>query len=60
MRGAAVAAGTHRLVYRYDPLSFRLGGVVSLVSIALSLGLGVRAAIRDRGAERGRSEPTMV
>ena len=53
MRGAAVAAGTHRLVYRYDPLSFRLGGVVSVLSIALGLGLGVRAVIRDRAAAIG-------
>jgi hypothetical protein len=41
MRGAAVGAGTHRLVYTYDPLSFRLGGLISLVSIGLSLVLGV-------------------
>ena len=53
MRGAAVDAGTHRLVYRYDPLSFRLGGAVSLFSIALGVGLGVRATLRDRDAAIG-------
>ncbi len=53
MRGAAVAAGTHRLVYRYDPLSFRLGGLVSLLSIALGVGFGVRASIQDREAAIG-------
>jgi hypothetical protein len=41
MRGAAVGAGTHRLVYTYDPSSFRLGGLISLVSIGLSLVLAV-------------------
>jgi hypothetical protein len=50
MRGAAVTAGTHRLVYTYDPLSFRAGGVISLLSIALSLGLGVRATLKDAQA----------
>ena len=57
MRGAAVAAGTHRLVYTYDPLSFRLGGLISLVSIGLSLVLGVwswrnRAASGYHGGEQ--------
>jgi hypothetical protein len=37
MRGAAVPEGKHRLVYTYEPRSFRLGGVISLVGIA---GLG--------------------
>jgi hypothetical protein len=50
MRGAAVTAGTHRLVFTYDPLSFRLGAIVSLASIALALGLAVRASIPDRKA----------
>jgi hypothetical protein len=42
MRGAAVRAGTHKLVYIYNPLSFRLGGVISLVSSVLALGLWIR------------------
>jgi hypothetical protein len=50
MRGAAVTAGTHRLVYAYDPLSFRIGGLISLLSIALSLVLGVRATLMDAQA----------
>jgi hypothetical protein len=41
MRGAAVGAGTHRLVYTYNPLSFRLGGLISLASIGISLVLGL-------------------
>ncbi len=54
MRGAAVTAGTHRLVYTFDPLSFRIGGGISLLSIALALVLGVRATIHDRNAAIGR------
>jgi hypothetical protein len=53
MRGAAVAAGTHRLVYTYDPPSFRLGGLISLASIALGLVLGVRAPWRRASGEAG-------
>jgi hypothetical protein len=34
MRGAAVLEGKHRLVYTYEPRSFRLGGLVSLLGIA--------------------------
>jgi hypothetical protein len=40
MRGAAVPAGTHRLVYSFRPLSFRLGLALSVVSILVSCGLG--------------------
>jgi hypothetical protein len=43
MRGAAVGAGMHRLVYTYAPLSFRLGGLISLASLGLCVVLGVRA-----------------
>jgi hypothetical protein len=46
MRGAAVASGTHHLIYTYDPLSFRAGGVVSIASVALLLGLMPWAARR--------------
>jgi hypothetical protein len=48
MRGAAVAEGTHRLVYVYDPASFRIGGFLSVLSLALGLVWGLRAVIRDR------------
>jgi uncharacterized membrane protein YfhO len=33
MRGAAVEAGSHRLVYTYRPRSFRLGMMVSLSAL---------------------------
>jgi hypothetical protein len=39
MRGAAVPAGTHHLVYTYSPRSFRVGWVLSI------LGLGVLALL---------------
>jgi hypothetical protein len=51
MRGAAVAAGTHRLVYSYRPRSFRLGLAGSSVGL-----LGLLGAVV--WARRGRSVPT--
>jgi hypothetical protein len=40
MRGAALSAGPHRLVYTYAPRSFRLGLVVSTAGVAALLILG--------------------
>src|SRR5262249_39175523 len=34
MRGAAVSGGEHRLVYVYEPWSFRIGAAVSLLALA--------------------------
>jgi hypothetical protein len=34
MRGVALPAGTHHLVFRYDPLSFRLGSTLSSAGLA--------------------------
>jgi hypothetical protein len=45
MRGVALSAGTHHLVFRYDPLSFRVGIVLSLVGLA-ALAILVMWAIR--------------
>jgi hypothetical protein len=33
MRGAAVTAGRHTLVYTYDPASFRIGGMLSIAGL---------------------------
>jgi hypothetical protein len=33
MRGAAVTAGRHTLVYAYDPASFRIGGMLSIAGL---------------------------
>jgi hypothetical protein len=46
MRGAAVEAGTHRLVYSYRPRSFRVGCVVSLVGLAGLVLAGAYCAAR--------------
>jgi hypothetical protein len=35
MRGAAVPAGSHRLVYSYNPLSFRIGRGVSIAGLVV-------------------------
>lgn len=44
MRGVALTAGTHRLVFRYEPLSFRLGALLSLAGFAAWLALAVWAS----------------
>jgi hypothetical protein len=41
MRGAAVPAGTHILVYTFEPASVRLGTLISLISLAALVGLAV-------------------
>jgi len=41
MRGAAVPQGPHRLVYKYEPQSFRVGGLVSIVGLAVLVIFGV-------------------
>ena len=48
MRGAAVDAGTHRLVYRYEPMSFRVGQALSGVGLAGLLGLSAWCWRRER------------
>jgi hypothetical protein len=44
MRGAAVVAGHHRLVYTYAPQSFRVGRLVSIVGLTAMLILGLACA----------------
>jgi uncharacterized membrane protein YfhO len=34
MRGAMVGAGAHRLVYRYDPVSLKVGAGLTVAGIA--------------------------
>jgi len=48
MRGAAVAEGNHRLVYTYDPASFKIGAALSLGGLITLAALGVRARGRPR------------
>lgn len=57
MRGALVPSGTHRIVYEYDPDSFRLGGRITCVSMAITAllgGLGL-AGSRFRSGDGSRS-----
>ena len=51
MRAAAVSAGRHRLVYTYQPASFRVGAAISLAGLVVLAGASVWVA-RPR-----RSEP---
>jgi uncharacterized membrane protein YfhO len=44
MRGAAVPANAHQLVYTYAPRSFRIGKVVSIAGLALFVFLGLLCA----------------
>jgi hypothetical protein len=51
MRGAAVPAGKHQIVYRYQPGSFRWGRIVSLIGI-VALGVFWLSTIQTRAAVR--------
>ncbi len=48
MRGAAVQAGRHQLVYTYQPASFRQGAAISLVGLLILAG-GSGWLVRKRG-----------
>jgi hypothetical protein len=52
MRGVALPAGIHRLVFRYDPLSFRLGSALSLIGLTALAAL-VFWALRDPSRRPG-------
>jgi hypothetical protein len=49
MRGVPLAAGTHRLVFRYEPRSFRLGVVLSMMGLC-TLAFLVGWAMRGRSS----------
>jgi hypothetical protein len=49
-RGVFVPAGTHRIAFRYAPLSFRLGLALAVVGLIASACLLVRQRGRDRAA----------
>jgi hypothetical protein len=51
-RGVALARGTHRVVFRYRPASFRHGAVVSIAALALVAAALAAAARRNPAAER--------
>jgi hypothetical protein len=56
MRGAAVPAGTHRLVYSYAPRSFLVGRVVSILGLGVLALSGTACALRPVDPELGVRE----
>jgi hypothetical protein len=56
MRGAAVTAGRHRLIYTYEPRVFTIGLSISVGAlgflILLAAGAGMRRLIRRPGAHK--------
>ena len=57
-RGVRIGPGAHTVEFRYEPLSWRIGWTISLVSL-VGLGLVVLIGLRRRrrGGNRGRSHP---
>ena len=58
LRGVRVGAGMHTVEFRYEPLSWRIGWITTLVALA-GLVAAVVAGLRPRRAQRptGRSGP---
>ncbi len=53
MRGVCLDPGEHRIVFTYDPLSFRVGGYISLATIlilATGAALAARRQVQRHGA----------
>jgi uncharacterized membrane protein YfhO len=46
MRGIFVPAGRHRVEFRYEPLSFKVGVVLSLASLILAAGFLIRHRVK--------------
>jgi hypothetical protein len=57
MRGVALPAGAHRLVFHYDPPSFRLGIAVSLIGLVALAAVVALAIRRPRGDSWPEPEP---
>jgi hypothetical protein len=49
LRGVMVPNGTHRVEFRYEPLSWRLGWIVSAIALAAIGGLALAGWRRPRG-----------
>jgi hypothetical protein len=65
MRAAAVPAGEHTLVYRYDPASFRVGTFVSILGLIVLLALilptlRIPAAVSRLRARHARHDRTRL
>src|SRR5262249_9017187 len=46
MRGAAVPAGTHHLIFRYAPMSLAAGRLISVIGLGALVVLGIYCAAR--------------
>lgn len=51
LRAVAVPAGARKVVFSYEPVSFRVGAIVSVASLLVTLALSILPAVRRR---RGR------
>jgi hypothetical protein len=58
MRGAALPAGPHHLVYTYAPRSFRVGRIVSLLGLGLLVLAGAACVVRPVDPVVSSCEPT--
>jgi uncharacterized membrane protein YfhO len=47
LRGTTLPAGSHRVEFRYEPLSWRVGWIISLVAL-IALLAGVALSVRRR------------
>ena len=54
LRGTVAGRGHHRIEYRYQPASWRIGWIISLLSLA---GAGGRAVVLEAAAERVMRPP---
>jgi hypothetical protein len=52
-RGVFLDAGPHRVVFRYEPASYRIGWIVSALALLCAAAYGVLGARRDRRARAG-------
>jgi hypothetical protein len=54
-RTVALPAGRHEVVFKFDPVSYRIGRLVSLASVAIAAGLLLLALLRGRRGEPGHA-----
>jgi len=52
LRAVAIPAGSHRVVFEYDPASFRLGAMVSLFALLIAISLGLVPLLRRRHGQK--------
>ena len=61
-RGVELAAGDHRVEFVYDPLSFKIGWIISLLTAAVVISISLAIFVQDRkrfrqSADRVSTEP---